>query len=331
MIRFRTIKPDLQNPGWQWATLFVLALFWGSSFILMKKGLQSYSHGQVAAFRIFFSFLFFLPYGIRKLKKINRFNWRSVLLVAILGNTLPAFLFTKAQTQIDSSLAGVLNSLAPLFTLIVGVVFYRSKVKLLNVIGIIMGFLGAAGLIIVDPQNIASFKVENMNIFGLFVVLATLFYGINANEIRYKIKDLRGIEITALSFTIAGPIGLAYLLFSDFSSVVQSEHYIENLGYVFMLAMFSSVAALSIFYTFLLYVHPLFATSVTYLIPVFAIMWGVLDGEQIVPLQLVFITAILGGVYLVTLNNHKKSKLSWEDYDKPGSPGVAEKEGTAKQ
>lgn len=308
MIKLRSIKPDLHNQRWQWATLIILALFWGSSFILMKKGLRSYSHGQVAAFRIFFSFLFFLPFGLKKLKKITRDNWRSVLLVAIIGNTLPAFLFTKAQTQIDSALAGVLNSLAPLFTLIVGILFYRAKAKWVNVMGIILGFIGASGLIIVDPRNLGSFALSDMNIYGLFVVLATLFYGINANEIKYKIKDLRGIEITALSFTIAGPIGLAYLLWSDFSHVTESEHYLQNLGYVFLLAMFSSVAALSIFYTFIQYVDPLFATSVTYLIPVFAIFWGVVDGERVLPIQFLFIIGILIGVYLVTKNNNTNSR-----------------------
>ena len=307
MNKIRAIKPDLHHPGWQWATLIILALFWGSSFILMKKGLRSYSHGQVAAFRIFFSFLFFLPYGIKKLKKITKKNWRSVFLVAIIGNTIPAFLFTKAQTQIDSALAGVLNSLAPLFTLIVGLLFYRTRAKGLNVLGVILGFLGAAGLIIVNPENFRSFELSDMNIYGLFIVLAALCYGINANEIKFKLKGLRGIEITALSFTIAGPVGLVYLLWSDFSQVAQTEHYIENLAYVFMLAMFSSVAALSIFYTFLQYVNPLFATSVTYLIPVIAIFWGVLDGEQILPLQFVFIGGILLGVYLVTRNNNSKS------------------------
>ena len=311
-----TIKPDLHNPGWQWGTLIILALFWGSSFILMKKGLRSFSHGQVAAFRIFFSFLFFLPYGLKKLKKITRNNWRSVLLVAIIGNTLPAFLFTKAQTQIDSALAGVLNSLAPLFTLIVGLLFYKAKARWINVLGIILGFIGASGLIIVNPQNIGSFKLSDMNIYGLFVVLATLFYGINANEIKYKLKDLRGIEITALSFSIAGPLGLAYLLCSDFSHVAETGHYLQDLGYVFMLAMFSSVAALSIFYTFIQYVDPLFATSVTYLIPVFAIFWGVIDGEQVVPLQFLFIAGILMGVYLVTKNNNRKSRHYGEEKTK---------------
>jgi drug/metabolite transporter (DMT)-like permease len=101
---------------------------------------------------------------------------------------------------------------------------------------------------------------------------------------------------------------LTYLLWSDFSHVAETEHYLQNLGYVFMLAMFSSVAALSIFYTFIQYVDPLFATSVTYLIPIFAIFWGILDGEQVVPLQFLFIGGILIGVYLVTKNNNKKSR-----------------------
>jgi len=309
VLNFFMQKPDLHKPAIQWLTLILLSFFWGSSFILMKKGLQSFSYGQVAGFRVFFSFLIFLPFGLNKLRKISRSNWRSLLLVAILGNTIPAFLFTKAQTQIPSSLAGILNSLAPLFTLIVGVIFYKSKTRLVQVLGVILGFIGAAGLIIVDPNSLNNWDHDNMNIYGLFVVLATLCYGINTNEIKYKIKNLRGIEITMLSFLIAGPLAGIYLLTTDFSSAIQTEDFLPNLGYVFLLALFSSVTALSIFYTFIQYVHPVFATSVTYIIPIFAIMWGVLDGEQIVLLQVLFIGAILTGVYLVTRNNNKKRKL----------------------
>jgi drug/metabolite transporter (DMT)-like permease len=300
------IKPDLNKPAWQWFTLVILSFFWGSSFILMKKGLQSFSHGQVAAFRIFFSFLLFLPFGYQKLKKMNRNNWRSLFLVAIIGNSLPAFLFTKAQTQIPSSLAGILNSLAPLFTLIIGVVFYKSKTRWINVLGVVLGLFGATGLIIADPSALNNWRLENMNIYGLFVVLATICYGLNTNEIKYKIKGLKGFEITVISFLIAGPLAGIYLLFSDFSGVAETENYMINLGYVFLLALFSSVTALSIFYTLIQYVQPVFATSVTYIIPIFAIMWGIIDGEQIVPAQFLFIGAILFGVYLVTKKDSNK-------------------------
>ncbi len=291
------MKIDLHDKKWQWAALLLLSFLWGSSFILMKKGLQSYSNQQVAAFRIFFSFLAFIPFSIKRVKKIRKDNIGSLLLVGIVGTSIPAFLFTKAQTQIDSSLAGLLNSLAPLFTLLLGLIFYNSKAKWHHALGIILGLLGAIGLIVENPF---SYQLSNrMNLHGLYVVLATFCYGINANHIKYKIRGLSGFDITSLSFILVGPLAGIFLLTTDFSSAIKTPDYILNLTYVAMLAVFCSVIALVIFYTLIQYVSALFATSVTYIIPVFALMWGLIDGEQLYPLQLLWIVFIFLGVYMV--------------------------------
>ncbi|MBA7650460.1 hypothetical protein ES703_58266 [subsurface metagenome] len=128
-------KINFGSRSWQWIILFVLSLIWGSSFILMKRGLESYTHTQVAAFRLFFSFVFLLPLTVKHIKVISRDNLRSLITVGLVGFAIPAFLFTKAQTHLDSLLAGILNSLTPLFTLIIGVLLYRSRAKWLNVVG----------------------------------------------------------------------------------------------------------------------------------------------------------------------------------------------------
>jgi len=301
------MKIDLHEKKWQWAALLLLSFLWGSSFILMKKGLQSYSNQQVAAFRIFFSFLAFIPFSIKRIKKIRKENIGSLLLVGIVGTSIPAFLFTKAQTQIDSSLAGLLNSLAPLFTLLLGLIFYNSKAKWHHALGIIMGFLGAVGLIVENPF---SFQLsQRLNLHGLYVVLATFCYGINANHIKYKIRDLSGFDITSLSFILVGPLAGIFLLTTNFSAAVNTPDYLLNLGYVAMLAVFCSVIALVIFYTLIQYVSALFATSVTYIIPIFALMWGLMDGERLYPLQLLWIAFIFLGVYLVNKPVRKKVKI----------------------
>jgi drug/metabolite transporter (DMT)-like permease len=291
------INIDLKNKNWQWATLIVLSFLWGSSFILMKKGLESYSQYQVAAFRIFISFLAFLPIIAKNINKINRSNIKSLLIIAFIGTTIPAFMFTKAQTRIDSSIAGILNSLAPLFTLIIGAVFYKSKAKPINALGILIGLIGAMGLILKDAFN---FELgDKNNFYGLYIIIAAICYGINANQVKYKIKDLSGLQITSLAFLFIGPPAGIYLLFSDFSNVIASDNYIQDLIYIAMLAVFASVIALSIFNTLIQYSSALFATSVSYIIPSFAILVGLLDGEVFHLSNIIWLVFIFGGVYLV--------------------------------
>jgi drug/metabolite transporter (DMT)-like permease len=285
----------LDKKGGQWGLLIILAFIWGTSFILMKKGLESYTNIQVAAFRIFFSFIIFLPIIIKRLKKINRNNIKSLLLVGFLGNMIPAFLFTKAQTQIDSSLAGILNSVTPLFTLVIGILFYKSRVKLINITGLVLGFIGAMGLIY---NGTAEFLKGN-SWYTLFVVIATACYGITVNEIKYKLENLDGVTIACLSFFFTGPVAGILLLFSDFSATVHTENYLRNLGFISILALFNSVIAVTLFNILIKYTSAIFAASVTYIIPIFAIFWGIFDGERISLDEILWSFVILLGVYLV--------------------------------
>ncbi|MBU8892687.1 MAG: DMT family transporter [Bacteroidales bacterium] len=297
-------KIDLKNKGWQWATLIFLSFIWGSSFILMKKGLRSYSHDQVAAFRIFISFIAFLPFGLKNLKKVTRENIYSLLIVGFIGSTIPAFLFTKAQTQVDSALAGVLNSITPLFTLVIGLLFYKSTAKFVNVVGVFLGLVGAFGLIVYSSNG--GNVLDNINYYGLFIVVATICYGINVNQVKYKIKGLTGLELTSMAFMFAGPFAGAYLLFTDFSFALSTNDYLLNLGYIAILAVIGTVFALVIFNTLIQKTSALFGASVTYIIPVFAIMWGLFDGEKITIIQFLWIGLIFTGVYLV---NKRKQKI----------------------
>ncbi|MFO7828985.1 MAG: DMT family transporter [Bacteroidales bacterium] len=305
------IKIDLQHKGWQWATLIFLSLIWGSSFILMKKGLTSYTHDQVGALRLFISFVAFIPFGIKNLKKVNKDNIVSLLIIGFVGSAMPAFLFTKAQTQIDSAMAGILNSLTPLFTLIIGLIFYKSTARLINAIGVFLGLIGAMGLILQSANG--NVIAENINYYGLFVVIATICYGINVNQVRYKIKGLNGLEITSIAFMFVGPVAGIYLLFTDFSIPLNTDDYLLNLGYIAILAVIGTVLALVIFNTLIQHTSAIFGSSVTYLIPVFAIMWGLFDGEKLSLLQFLWIGLIIAGVYLV---NKKKAKVKQHTADK---------------
>ncbi len=285
----------LERKSGQWTVLLLLSMIWGSSFILMKKGLESYSHMQVAAFRIFFSFVFLLPLTLRNLRAIRRDTVRSLIVVGLVGFAIPAVLFTKAQTRIDSSIAGMLNSLTPLFTLIMGVLIYKSKAKWINIAGVMIGLVGALGLIWKGKLDI----FKDMNLYALFVVAATICYGINVNEVKYKLEKLTSVQITSLAFLFIGPIAGIYLLLTDLTPAAEKPDYLINLGYIALLALFSSVIAVLVFNHLIKYTTPLFAASVTYIIPFFAIMWGILDGEQIRIFQVLWMGVILLGVYMV--------------------------------
>lgn len=295
---------DLSKKIWQWLTLIFLAAIWGTSFILMKKGLQSFDHTQVAGFRIFISFLVLLPFSIKFIKQLKKSNIGFIIAAGVVGNLIPAYLFAGAQTQIASALAGMLNSLTPLFTFIIGILLFKAKTKPLNVVGIFIGLLGASGLIFQD----AAHMFTGNNWFALLIALATLCYSLNVNIIKAKLGNLSGLAITSLSFLFVGPMAGISLLFTDFSKVTETPDYVLNFIYIAILAIVGSAFALVIMNTLIRYSTAIFVSSVTYIIPIFAIIWGVADGETINLLDLIAIGIVLVGVYLV--NYRKKEQLS---------------------
>jgi Permeases of the drug/metabolite transporter (DMT) superfamily len=281
--------------------MLFLALTWGSSFILMKKGLQAFTDIQVAAIRVFFSFLILIPVFLRHIRKVNRQNIVHLAIVGYAGIFFPAFLFTLSETQITSSLAGMLNSLAPLFALIVGIMFYQSKPAKNQYIGIIIGLIGAIGLV---SEGRLDF-IKNVNLYGLYVVIATFGYGINANEVKFKLKGMNGIEITSLAFMLIGPPAGIILICTNLAEAYHSPHFWPSLAATLTLATFGSVLSLFIYNNLIRYTSALFATSVTYIVPVFAIFWGIADGETITLFAIFNIAVVLLGVWLV---NRKKKQ-----------------------
>ncbi len=293
---------NLDKKIWQWIMLIILAFIWGSSFILMKKGLQSFSNYQVASFRIFISFVIVIPFIINGIKKITKKNIFTLIIIGLIGNLIPAFFFTTAQTEINSTLAGMLNSLTPIFTIVIGVLLFKTKIRFSNIVGLIIGLIGAIGLTIKDFSTF----FDGNNWFGLFAIAATICYGFNVNLVKEKLKGLNAIEITSLAFFFAGPVAGVYLLFSDFSTVTSTENYITNFIYICILALFSSVIAVFLINKLLKHTTALFASTVTYIIPIFAIIWGLIDGEVFLHIDALWIIITLAGVYLI---NKKPNSL----------------------
>lgn len=275
---------------WHWLVLTVLSLIWGTSYILMKKGLESYSSIQIASLRVFITFLCLFPIALKNIKKISRKNILSLSIIGFLGSAIPAFLFPMAETRIDSSLAGMLNSLSPVFTLLFGITVYKRKIVRTQIAGVLLGFIGATGLL----YN-GSFA---LNYFGLFVVLATCFYGYSSNEVS-KINGLNGLQITSLAFLVIGPFAGIHLLFSDFSPALETEHWLRNLGYIAILAIMGSALALALFYLLIRDTSPVFASIVTYLSPVVATLWGIGDNEHLTSSMLISVIFIFAGVYII--------------------------------
>jgi drug/metabolite transporter (DMT)-like permease len=289
---------NLQNKGIQWLMLLILGFIWGTSYILMKRGLVVFSAGQVAALRLSVAFVALLPWSIMNFRKLNRHNFNSILIASLMGIGIPAFLFTNAQTQVSSSVAGILNSLTPLFTLLIGVTIYKTKSSLSSLAGVFLGLIGASALIVKSH----GFSITDVNGYALLIVLATFCYGINSNEIKFKLHHLNGLEITSMVMILIGPPAIIYLFASGFNPVHFTRTETYGVIYIVILALFGTVIALIIFNQLIKYISAVSATSVTYISPVFAIMWGLFDGESFGIIEFIGLVLIIAGIYLVNKN-----------------------------
>lgn len=288
-----------------WIILFSLALIWGSSFILIKKGLNYLTPEEIGALRIVSASAILLPFAILRLRKIKARHIAYLISVGFVGSLLPAFLFAKAQTQIDSSAAGILNALTPLFTILIGFIFFGQKFGRKTVIGLILGFVGTIFLILSGSGG----DLSELNFYALFVVLATIFYAINLNVIKYRLPDLSSITITSISLFFVGPLALLYmLLFTNFFLSLQaaSEGFVLAASGIALLGVLGTAIALILFNQLVKITQPVFASSVTYLIPIVAVIWGLIDGEIMRTSDYIGLMTIILGVYLANARRNKK-------------------------
>jgi drug/metabolite transporter (DMT)-like permease len=280
-----------KRKAWHWLALAALSLIWGTSYILIKKGLESFSTYQLGSLRIVFTFLCLLPIALKHIRKLNRTNIFSVFIIGLLGNAIPAFLYPLAETHISSSLAGMLNTLSTVFSLLIGIWFYNRKAIRSQVAGVVIGLIGAVGLL----YN-GSFS---FNPYGLFVVLATFMYGFTSNEVS-KVEGVNGMQITALAFLLVSPMAICYLAFSDLHAATTTAHWIRNLGFIAILAILGSATAQAIFYVLIRDTSPVFASMVMYFIPIVATMWGVIDNERLTASMFISIIFVFAGVFFIS-------------------------------
>ena len=273
----------------------VLVLIWGSSFILMKKGLLVFSSAQVAAIRISTACLVLLPFLLFRLKEVEKKKIFYMVMMGITGSGIPAFLFTEAETQVSSSLAGILNALTPLFVLMIGILFFKMKFSSLKVIGILVGFGGSAMLIIFNSEG-----GNNSNIlYAAMIVVACILYGLSNNIIMRYLQGCNPILMTAVAMAFMCPFAFGWLMTTDFVVRLNNEGALFSLSSAMILGAFGTSIALVIYNYLIQTTGALFGSTVTYLMPVVAIAWGFADGESIGMIEFFALLIILFGIYLV--------------------------------
>ncbi len=289
-------------PATAWALLGVLALIWGTSFILMKKGLVVFSALELGACRVSVAALLLLPFALRHVGRIERSRFKWLALSGVAGTMVPAFLFAYAETRLASGLAGVLNALTVVFTLLLGALLFGQRLTGLRVLGIALGLLGTVVLMWLGGSGGNATPTGTGSAwYGLYIVAATLGYGLSVNVIKHKLGSLKPMAVTAVLLLLIGGPALAFLLLGTafLHKLAAVPGAWAAFGYIALLATMSTAVAMVLFNRLLQQSTALFASSSTYLIPVVALGWGALDGEAFNLWHLLGMAIILAGVLII--------------------------------
>lgn len=276
-----------------WSIFIFLSLVWGSSFKLMKVGMNDLSSYEVASLRILSAGLILLPVTIKHIRTLTPYQIWIVILSGILGNLAPAYFFCIAETKIDSSTAGIINSLMPIFIIFIGKVFFDLKVNNKKIIGVMIAFLGLSALLI------SKSKADISNIFYLLVATAaTLSHGINANVVGKNLKDITSIKIISVGMTILSIPCLMVLFYTGyFNKISTRPEFIISTSASLFLGIFGTAVASALYYILIKRAGSVFASLVTNTMPIVAIFWGVLSGESITISQILCFIVIMSGIY----------------------------------
>ena len=285
-------KGDLQN----WLLLGALTLIWGTSYILIKKALITFTPVQVAALRVSLSFIVCIPFYRAAIREIPRARYPHIFFMGLIGIGIPAFLFAFSQTRINSAVSGIINSLSPLFTVLTGLIFWQVSTPRIKLVGVFIGLIGAIVLVF----GKGGMSLNGDMAYAILPVIATLFYGINSNFFKQYFPGAKPLYVTSLSIAFIGPPAMAILFSTDFIERLHSPTGMQGFGCVAILAAFGTLIGWLIFYRLIQRRDPLFAASVTYLVPIVAISWGLLDGESLNVYHLIGMMLILVGVYFVS-------------------------------
>lgn len=286
---------NFNNKLLNWGIFILLCVIWGSSFIIMKGSQEGLNAVQIASLRIFSAGAVMVPFAFFHLNKIRRQRIPLVILVAVFGNLVPAYLFAAAiENNIDSSLAGILNSLTPICVVVIGISFFKASISMQKISGVLLGF---GGLCLLSLSS-GGISLSNL-VYAGWIVIGTLLYGLNVNIVSKYMKDINPLHLTSvsLSFMII-PTGII-LWIQDFLSLPFYDETVSwsVLGSV-ILGVVGSAIATWLFYVLVKNAGGLFASLVTYGIPFIALAWGFVYGENITWVQMGCLGLILAGVFL---------------------------------
>jgi drug/metabolite transporter (DMT)-like permease len=287
----------MNNQQQKWFYLIILSIVWGSSFILMKKALLGITPIQLGALRMIFTAIFLLSIAFSSIKKIKKRHWKYIIYTALAGTFIPGFLFAFAITTIDSSIVSILNSFTPFNTLILGSIFFGFAFKKAQLYGVLIGLVGTSVLILKG----ADLHPDQNYWYALLIIIASVGYAFNANMLKKYLSDLDALAITTGNFLLLIIPATIVLFCTDFFETFDSgnEVLMHSLGYLVVLSVLGTGIAKTIYNKLVHISDPVFSSSVTYLIPLVAIFWGVLDGEKLSLIQVFSGAIILIGVYLV--------------------------------
>ncbi len=278
-----------------WALFVALCLIWGSSFILMKAGMTRLTAYQVATVRILSAGIVLIPFAWKGFTSIPKNKLFIVIVSGLVGSFIPAYLFCIAETKIDSSMAGILNALTPLFTILIGISFFQLTAKPIKILGVLVGFIGLCLLM----ANTGKVRFENFS-YSSLALIATFMYGVNVNLVGRHMQGIASMNIASVAFVflILPCVGILYAT-GYFQLPLSATPFLLATAASSLLGIMGTAVASVIFYMLVKRAGALFASMVTYGLPVVAILWGVWSGETITPVQIGCLAVILAGVWLV--------------------------------
>ena len=278
----------------KWIYLIVLSFIWGSSFILIKKGLDGFGFVEAASLRMMAAGAVFLPFGIRNFRNIPYEKWRYVLLAALLGMFIPAFLFCLAQQHVQSSVAGILNALTPVFTFVFSIFLFKKAYKINHIAGLLLGLVCAV-LLVVERTDSAF----TLNIYAGLIIVATVCYGLNINLVKQHLGQIPSFTLSSVTVSIAGLLAFVFVLLPRTANYEITEARWLPLAAIVTLGIFGTAIAQLLHYKLINETSALFASSPTYVMPIVAVMWGLLDGEPFHLIHALSIVGILTAVVLI--------------------------------
>lgn len=277
-----------------WILFIALAVIWGSSFILMKLGIETFSPIQVASIRIIASAIVLFPLGLNGFKILNRSQIGYSFASGFLGSFFPAYLFCYAEVKVDSALAGTLNSLTPVFVILIGVIFYKLKLNLVKVLGVAVALFGSV-LLLLSKNGFQGFEFP---LHTGMIILATVFYGWNVHLVNRHLKELNSLHVVSIALLGCSLPALLLLWWEGFPVLSTQIAFLKSFAASVVLGIFGTALASVLFYKLIKGAGVIFSSMVTYTLPVIAIFWGIALGEKIGLIEIICLLIILLGVYL---------------------------------